>query len=341
MEFQSCDVVLFKKYTFHKSCLDPIAKELMDLGVKAIQTSKRHLVYDAFEENNKKKFKIMVIADEWGNLFRDISDILITTGHSMASKNTTLNSKNSIMDYIFCPSQYYKTKFLERGIVPKKEIVVTGYPAASRIFRKEFSPECFWNNFEKEKIKILIAPTYNRDLSIMDALIKAETERNLFERMNEMVTVFKLHPVLFKKYPEHANFVKSLADKYENVYYHDDSHDDISDLVLWSDVVIGDCSGALLLAAAGEVPIFAYDNPNRETSPYYDPDGPEWKFRKGYSYPLNDINIDTLDKLIRYSCSKDSLCDQRKQVVNLLYDHQENAEKVAARKIADILINSQ
>ena len=341
MGLRQPDVILFKKYTFHKSCIDPIANELVKIGVDAITTSKRHIIYDTFEQNGNKKFKIVVIADEWGNLFRDVSDILITTGHSMVSKNTTLNSKNSIMDYIFCPSPYYKTKFLHRGIIPKKEIVITGYPAASRIFRKEFSPKCFWRNFERERLKVLIAPTYNKDLSIMDALIKLETEQKIFERMSDLVFVFKLHPVLYKKYPYQSDFVKALSERYDHVYYHDDSHDDISDLILWCNVVVGDCSGALLLAAAGNKPILAYNNMNRTSSPYYDPDGPEWLFRDEYSYSLTDSNLYLLEDLIIHSYSNDHLMDTRKSVVNLLYSHQESAEVVAAKKIRNILANMQ
>jgi len=332
------DVVLFSKYSFHDSCLGPIAEELGKLRINFWMTGKRHLVYDLFNER-EKKFKIFVIADEWGNLFRDCSEILITTGHSLASKRTTLDSKNKGMDYIYCPSQYYKTEFIKRGVIPNKEIIVTGYPASSKLFRREIKIISEWSKrMISSRPKILFAPTYNKDLSIMDALISEEKYSNLFWKMEKMYSIaFKLHPVLSKKYPEHAEFVKHLSEKYSNIYYHDDSHSDISGAILWADIVVGDCSGALLLAAAGGRPIVAFDNPNRKKSLYYDETGPEWVFRDEYAYRMNTKEIANLPLLLEEISKNDYMKDVRNMVVNLLFEHQTDAEKVIANNIAGLL----
>ena len=330
-------VVLFLKYNFHHSILDPVAKELKKLGINFWMTGKRHIVYDMFNETGKK-FPIFVIADEWSSLFRNCSEILITTGHSPANKNTTLDSKNSEMDYIYVPSSYYRDEFIRRNIIPKKEIIVTGYPASSKIFRRELSLSSVWSkNRDDSKIRILFAPTYNKDLNIMEALIKEEAESQLFNRLLSYSVAFKLHGVLPKKYPEHDQFIKDLSNKYPNVYYHEDSHDDISDAIMWSNIVIGDCSGALLLAAAGGVPIIAFDNPNRVRSEYYDSEGPEWKFRDLYSYRIEERNLINLPYLIDEFVHYDYLRKEREKVVDILFEHQRDAEKVIANNIAKLL----
>ena len=331
------DVVLFLKYNFHHSVLDPVAKELKKLDVNFLITGKRHLVYDMFEET-KKKFPVIILADEWTNLFRDCSEILITVGHSPASKNTTLDPKNAQADYIYAFSKFYKNKFLLKEITPKKEIVVTGNPASSRLFRRELDLHSVWSKkMITSKTKILFAPTYNKDLSILDALIKEEHKSELFLQMSNFSIAFKLHPVLFQKYPEHAEFVKSLSEKYSHVYYHDDSHSDITDAILWSDITVGDCSGALLLAIAGGKPVIVYDNPNRDSSEYYDPNGPEWKFRDDYAYRIEDDNLMNLPNLIVRRLENDFLKDRRNSTVDFLFDHQRNSEKVIAQHIAGLL----
>lgn len=330
-------VVLFYKYAFHKSCLDPIAKELDLLEIPYWKTGKRHLVYDEFDKS-KKQFDIFVISDEWASLFRKVSKILITTGHSMVSKNTTFNSRNKEMDFIFCPSSFYKSEFLRRKVVPKRDIIVTGYPAASRIFRNEFLKNSIWfREFCTDKLKILFAPTYNRDLSILDYLIKCEAKYQFFKTFEDFFIVFKLHPVLHKKYSQHADFIKYLSLKYPNIHYYEDSHDDITDAILWSDAVVGDCSGALLLALAGNKPIFAFDNPNRFKNPYFDPEGPEWIFRDQYSYQISEENLCELSKMLSHFINEDTKKNSREELVKLLYEHRTDSEKVIANEIVNLL----
>jgi len=331
------DVVLFSKYSFHDSILGPIATELEKLKINFWMTGKRHLVYDLFNER-ERKFSIVIIADEWTNLFRNQAEILITIGHSPASKHTTLDSKNSDADYIYTFSQFYKTEFLKRGVSPKKEMIVTGNPAASRLFRKEILKGSIWETKNCNLgLKVLFAPTYNKDLSIMDVLMEEEKNNQLFKQMHDYQIAFKLHPVLHKKYPEQAEFVKELSKTYGNVYYHENSNHDITDAILWSDVVIGDCSGALFLSIAGEKPVIAYNNPDRVRSPYYDQHGPEWIFRNEYAYQIESLNVLNLPNLIRGVLENDYKKEKRKIIVNLLFENQKDAEVVIARHIVSLL----
>lgn len=338
------DIVLYEKYAFHKSCMEPISERLNEMGIDHLLTSKRYIVYDLFNER-KKKYKIFIIADEWGNLFRDQSENLITTGHSMVSKNTTFDPKNSEMDYICVPSPFYKSIFVSRNIYPKKEFWVTGYPAAERIFMERDKPE------SRETFKLLIAPTYNKDLSVMDFLINLETEESFFKNLllimgkklsKEVDVKFKLHPVSGKKYPEHAEFVLSLLDKYKgSISMVADSHDDISDSVLWADVVLGDCSGALMLGAAAGKPIVAFNNPNRTKSPYFDPNGPEWKYRYEYAHTFDEArkSNDLIDSLF-LSYFLDPTYRRREKFVDLIFGEDElrkNASKNIAKKITSLI----
>lgn len=331
------EVLLFCKYAFHDSILGPITKELDNSGITTWLTGKRHLVYDKFERV-KKKYPIIVIADEWVELFRDIAETVIAIGHSPANKNTTLNSRNRDADYIYCSSQYYKNEFIKRGVIPKKEIIVTGYPAASKLFRREMNIHSkFTELMSDSRIKVLFAPTYNRDLNILDALIEEENKSELFARLHHYLIMFKLHPVLNKKYPDQAEWVRNLSLKYSNVYYHESSHDDITDAILSSNIIIGDCSGAMLLAAAGDKPVITYNNPNRERSPYFDKEGPEWKFREDYAYEIDREKVGNLPIIIEEYYKNDYKKTKRKSVVDLLFDNQTNAEKIAAQHIVGLL----
>jgi glycosyltransferase involved in cell wall biosynthesis len=331
------DIVLFMKYAFHKSTLEPVFKELCKKETKCSLMSKRHLVYDLFE-STKIKYPIFVIADEWVSLFRDCSEIVIAINHSPAGKNTTISSRNKDADYIFCQSQYYKNEFIKRGVIPHREIIVTGNPAASKLFRRELSPDFFLPK-NTGKINVLFAPTYNRDLNIMDVLIEENKSSNLFKRLRDFSINWKSHPVLPKKYPEHIDFIRNLTKENFNISYHEDSHDDITDDILWSDLVIGDCSGALLLAAAGGKPVIAFDNPNRRRSEYFDEEGPEWKFRDDYAYRISSSEIKDLPELISKFSSEteDYKKEKRDSLVNLLFDYQKNAEEIVAQSICEIL----
>lgn len=336
MEFH--DIILFKKYTFHASCLDPVSTELHKLGINHLLTSKRHIVYDMFEEH-LKQFKIMVIADEWGSLFRDVAETLITTGHSLVSKNTTLDSKNEQMDYICVPSKLYKEMFIERRIKPIKDFWITGYPAADKVFRKEISSDTIWSReLEDSRPKILFAPTYNKDLSIMEALIQLEKETSFFKLFGSYSVVFKLHPVLHKKYPHQAEFVEDLTKKYPFIRYHDDSHSDIADAIIWADVMVGDCSGALLLSAAGGCPVIAYDNPNRERSEYYDPNGPEWIYRDEYAYRITGFKeLNVLPNFIDVVLNNDYGKIVRNKFNKKIHVNPGKAAKTIAENIASLI----
>ncbi len=332
------DIVLFKKYAFHGSCIDPISIELHKLGIDHTLTSKRHLIYDRFEET-MRRFKIMVIADEWSSLFRDIAETLMTTGHSLVSKNTTLDYKNEQMDYICVPSELYQQMFMDRNIKPIKDFWITGFPAADKVFRNEISLDTIWaEELEDSRPKILFAPTYNKDLSIMEALIQLEKETNFFKLFGSYSVVFKLHPVLYKKYPHQAEFVEYLTKKYSFIRYHDDSHSDIADAIVWADIMIGDCSGALLLSAAGGCPVIAYDNPNRERSEYYDPNGPEWAYRDEYAYRINGFReLNVLPGFIDVILNNDYGKIARNNFNKKIHANPGKAAKTIAKNISSLL----
>ncbi len=335
------DVILFLKYNFHKAGMIPISKQLTKLNIEHEVHSKRHIIYDHFNET-KKKFKIFVIGDEWGNLFRDCSENLITIGHSMANKNTTMDRKNSEMDYICVPSMYYKGEFLRRGISPKKDFLITGFPYADRIFNKEIDEDIYiFQKFNKNNKKnILICPTYNRDLNLVDEFIRSEKEesvlKDFFYNNPDAKIIFKPHPVLPKKYPDQMNYVKSLINVYsENFYYHEDSHDDIADFINWSSIIVGDCSGSILLGAASDKPIFAYDNPNKERSEYFDPEGIEWTFRDLFSTRFFVINKGFFEHILE-ELNNDNKKESRLSLVNLLYgEYQGNSSLQVANYISD------
>ena len=334
MENQLKDIILFAKFTFHLSCLEPISEELTKLGIENSLITQRHVVYDSFNER-KKKFKVIVIADEYFNLFRDCAEVMVGTGHSLVSKNTTFSSRNNDADYLCVASNWQKNEFINRGIYPRKEFWITGYPAADNLFKKNISN---YNNFiffpTNGKKNILIAPTHNRDLNLMDSFIRSE--QVVSELVNKFNLTFKPHPVLPKKYPDQIEFMKHLSSKYENVNYVEDSHSNISDYILLSDVFLGDCSGAMILALAGNKPIIAYNNPNRFSSPYYDKSGLEWTMRKDFAHEIEDISelLAPLEYGIFYPKDiSDLLTYERTKVRNLIFGDFQDGE--SSRRIAE------
>lgn len=338
------DIILFYKLTFHLSGLQPVSDQLNKLGIPHTLTGKRHLIYDHFNDT-KKKFKLLVLADEW-NLFKDCAEEVMTISHSMAGKNTTFSPRNNDIDYICVPSMYYKGEYLRRGVKPKKDFFITGYSPADKIFNKIWDRESWWNKdrLKKEIIQknILFAPTYNRDLSLVDELIRSEKENKFFERlfsnpMKKYRVAFKSHPVLNKKYPDQIEQIKRIAAKYpDKFYFHEDSHSDISSAILWSDVVIGDSSGAILLGVAGDRSIIAYDNPNRERSEYFDISAPEWSLRDVFATRISSMD-DTFPSLIESVLNEDPLYDSRIQMRNLLYgEFQGNSAYQIASRIKEL-----
>ena len=319
------DIVLFLKYNFHKAGMIPISKCLTELGVPHTLTSKRHLIYDHFNET-KKKFKLMVIGDEW-NLFKDCAEEIMTIGHSMVDKNTTFSSKNSEMDYICVPSQYYKNEFIKRGISPKKEFFITGFPYADRIFNKQWKRDTWWHNDAlKKKIlrkNILFVPTYNAELNLVEDFIKAGIQfwkSNLSYKNINFKFAIKPHPVFPKKNPIGAVQLEKFEDSLgkDNFYYHNESHDDIADAILWSDVIVGDCSGALLLGVAGDKPILAFNNPHKEKSGYYSPNSLEWTLRDKFATTFENFNMD-FASILHDQIRNDPKKASRTEIKHLLY----------------------
>jgi len=338
MDYKDREIILFAKLNFHRSCLLPVADELTKLDIPHRLTSKRHLVYDEYHERGK--FKIMVIADEWFNLFRECADIMIGTGHSMVSKNTTFNERNSEGDYICVTSPWQKNEFIQKNVTPRKEFWVTGYPAADKIMKGKLSSGNIYlirDLFMSNLPNLLIAPTYNRDLNLMDDLMKHEKELGVLSDYFNII--FKPHPVLPKKYPEQTDFMRKMAQRHGRIFFVEDSHSDISDCIIWSDVVLGDCSGALILALASNKPIIAYNNPNRFTSLYYDPEGMEWKHRSQYAYQVEDLGH--LQEQLRCVVEQDCMKKERTQFRNLIYGESVDGDsaKRIALKIKEVIEN--
>jgi len=282
------DVVLFAKLNFHLSCLKPISEELTKLGVRHLLTTKRHQVYDMCDEHNKK-MRLMVICDEWANLFRENAEILVTTGHSLVSKNTTYSPKNKDMDYICAASQFQMQEFQRLGVRPKKSFWITGYPAADRIFTRQMNNDSmFFRKKMSPRPKILFCPTYNKELNLMDSFIKHSD--NLCENLRHdgFDIAFKVHPVLPKKHPDHWIKLKEIAFKH-GFYIEEETHADIADAILWADIVVGDCSGAMILATAANIPIILYDNPAMLSSGYFDGNGLEWIHRNAIGTQTSSV----------------------------------------------------
>ena len=187
-----------------------------------------------------------------------------------------------------------------------------------------FIADEFLNNLPN----LLIAPTYNKDLNLMEDLMNHE--RELLDLSRNFNIIFKPHPVLPKKYPEQFDFMHHMSEESSGIDYVEESHSDISDYIIWSDVVLGDCSGALILALASCKPIVAYDNPDRCKSPYFDPDGVEWTKRDKYAYRINSFQrIQTRLKTI---LSDDFLLRDRRELRDLIYG--ESVDGQSAKRIA-------
>ncbi len=199
--------------------------------------------------------------------------IFVYTRHGLISKNFVYEAAQTC-DYVCLPSEDTKSDFIDLGGFKPENLWVTGYAQMDPLFRNEYLPlsVALPDNVQC----VLYAPTFTEGLSSLSQVTpviesgKLDVDRQL---------VIKPHPLSFRFQAVWMNRLRAYAATRDNVHFIEDSAEDIIPYLARADILISDASSVMFQYLALDRPIIAVNNPDRFSTPRYDPDGIEWKWR--------------------------------------------------------------
>lgn len=227
---------------------------------------------------------VFVANAQAGNMRKYLpQSIFIYTRHGLISKNFVYDAAQTC-DYVCLPSEDTKSDFIDLGGFKPERLWVTGYAQMDPLFRNEHLPipVPILNNAEC----VLYAPTFTEGLSSLPQVTpiietgKLDADRQL---------VIKPHPLSSRFQGIWMNRLRAYAATKDNVHFIEDRAEDIMPYLARADILISDASSVMFQYLALDRPIVAVNNPERFSTPRYDPDGIEWKWRD-MTHEIDDVN---------------------------------------------------
>ena len=203
------------------------------------------------------------------------NSLFLHVGHGLISKNETQHHYSE-PDFICLASDRHVQRLTERGHVPRRQFFATGLVQSDPLFQ---------NTSRADGIRvsgcaqsILYAPTWNPTLTSAsmfgDSLIS-----HLRGNDASLGIVIKPHPHISVVHPEWTQMWQNMAEREENVLFHDPEADLIPAL-LGADLLVSDASSAVFHYLALDRPMVLVNNPDRFLQPNcFDPEGIEWLWR--------------------------------------------------------------
>jgi hypothetical protein len=265
-------VAFFSQHGFHGAILRPIA-DALDGRVVTLITSRRRDVVD-FQP------QILVLASHSGlRWFRNrLPETRIgSVRHGLIAKRVLqrLAEVDAVrrLDFLCTSDADTIERYRTMGAEPT-EIWRTGYPQLDPLFRHDPPPPL---GLDAALPVVLYAPTWNLRLSSAPLLAEriAELIRGDGPRLG---LIIKPHPTMAEWRPDWIAWWRELATRDEQVRLAD-AREDISPLMLASDLLISDASSTIFQFLALDRPIVLITNPEATSDPDYDPADLPWAWR--------------------------------------------------------------
>ncbi|HYP15624.1 MAG TPA: CDP-glycerol glycerophosphotransferase family protein [Opitutus sp.] len=200
----------------------------------------------------------------------------VHTRHGLANKGIPARSFRAA-DYVCVTSEAVRDDFLAQGIRPRRGYWITGYVQMDNLFSAPRPPQ-----IPAGKKVVLYAPTWHDGLSSLP-LLGSRVVDLLHAGRSDTFVVIKPHPLVQQgKDPKLAPWMQTLraaARDRSDTYLIENRGEDVMPWLNAADVLVSDASSVQLEYLALDRPLVLIDNPEHVTSPHYDPNGMEWKWR--------------------------------------------------------------
>jgi hypothetical protein len=255
--------------------LEPVAEALGRLGVSC------HLS-DREEELVAGDPRVIVTAHAHYAALREKlpESFIVFTRHGFAQKNVFRQAVEGA-DFACVSSEWVRDDAIRRGIRPRLDFWVTGFPAMDRVLQGERVPAAalFPPLFPADGPLLLYAPTYNAGLSSA-AVLPTDWPARLRSCHRRLRIVIKPHPVIPERQPAWMSAWRQAAERDARIALVENSHASVFDYFPYADLLVSDASSTVFYFLACDKPIVLVANPSRaEERKYFDPEGPEWQWR--------------------------------------------------------------
>lgn len=282
-------VAILCSLPFHQWVLDPIREALVERGARVeVLVHRPRGPHDWLSDESPAAQRLraiapvldyVIVADAPYEPIRAMcSAPIVATRHSLAGRNNTWDPMHGQADYVVAWSRWDAAELVRRGVTPARGVILAGCPWAAPLARYEGEP-----GRARARQALLIetvlpvvawAPSFDADLSrrgeVVAALRAIQTAAHV---------VVRPHPAIVWREPA---WVTSLTHEGFSVDAHPE--DSPVNLLAASDLIVGDVSGVLLLAAAvpeSRLQILQVDvlPETMVRHPRVDVSGPEWRYR--------------------------------------------------------------
>lgn len=305
-------VLFFLERDFHITILKPLINYICNANLADIA------VYAPFNNNIKsllnKNFlpnNILILNNpwEWKPDICYMADFsyqyveglgkIVNIGHGTISKGWFFTQKNisqreNCADLICVPGEIHKER-LEKQVY--KPIEITGMPKLDYCFNNPDKKEEILKKLklDPEQKTILLAPTFNKEFSILPFLRECDLNKVFPDYLN---LIIKLHGV--SDYDDSGLFEK-LRRQRNNVHIADSF--DIDEFFIAADLLISDVSSVIYEFASLGKPVILFDSPHIKEYINFDENDLEWEFR---DIGLRFSNVDKIPELIFKSLTSSS-----------------------------------
>ena len=261
--------VAFSAPEFHAPSLENPGWGLKEATVRRLCKKSRFIARD-----ESVRPRVTVVADvchynlPWQSKVVNVGHGLICKG--MYYRRDPVVRRENLSDLVCVPDPWHKRRLEDNVFVP---IRVTGFIKSDQLFgpkaegRESF---CSRHDVDPQNNIILFAPTFNPELSSIPYVRERITELG----DDSSLVCVKLHQMTPKPWQE---MYESLAEERDDVFMLDDT--DYSGMMHAADVMVSDVSSMYAESMLLNKPVVLFNNPQRESVDWFDPDDIEYKVR--------------------------------------------------------------
>ena len=206
--------------------------------------------------------------------------VIVFVRHGFATKNVFRRAVRD-SDFACMSSEWTCREATQQGVVPQFDYWATGFVPLDPFFRNEIRPreELIPASLPPVNPTLLYAPTYNPEMNSV-AVLDADWIHRVHASLPLLNILIKPHPVIPERSPEWMTQWRDAARQISCVHLVEEAHTNVYEFMPHTQIMISDASSVIFYYLAVDRPIILIDNPHRATTrKYYDPDGPEWKWR--------------------------------------------------------------
>lgn len=276
------DVAFFLKHDWHYSIQKDIASYLRQDGFYC-------MFLRSIWEVIAARPKVLVVSDALNDDRIELTQHLpecrvVYTRHGLGDKNFASYAAGQ-SDFTCVSSNAIADELSSQFIMDRSRFWATGAPQMDSLFRRVLDRSVL-----PRSRTVLVAPTFTKGLSAAEILGERLVE-SVRGDDDSIGIIIRPHPHCGKIYPNLLEAWKKQAERLPGVSIYDDQDTNLVDLFLLADVMVSDVSSAGLAWLATGKPLICITDPSTaQQSPFYAPDGLEWRMHKASTH-INDRRL--------------------------------------------------